>query len=127
VVERFVAAINDRDVAQLSALMSDDHRFVDATGAVHEGRATMTEGWKQYFASFPVYRIDAESTVASGSAVMIFGWASGTARADPGGGRGQSWRFPAAWKGIVRGGRVAEWHVCGDIEPMIRSMGLNRW
>ncbi|MBI3893644.1 MAG: nuclear transport factor 2 family protein, partial [Candidatus Wallbacteria bacterium] len=31
----FVDRINDRDAAGLKAMMTDDHRFVDATGAVH--------------------------------------------------------------------------------------------
>jgi ketosteroid isomerase-like protein len=58
VAEAFIAAINARDLAALAKLMSEDHRFVDAAGALHVGRGPMTSGWAQYFAAFPEYRID---------------------------------------------------------------------
>jgi hypothetical protein len=107
--------------------MTEDHRFVDATGAVHVGREKMRSGWESYFAAFPEYRIEVETSIANEGVVALFGWASGTSQADPGQGTGRSWRFPAAWKAVVRGGRIAEWQVCCDVEPMLRSMGVHRW
>ena len=56
-LKEFAARINAGEAAGLAALMTEDHRFVDATGAVHAGRETMTAGWRQYFGMFPDYRI----------------------------------------------------------------------
>jgi ketosteroid isomerase-like protein len=119
VAARFVAAINAHDPAALAALMSEDHRFIDATGAVH-GPDEMRDGWRQYFATFPDYRIAVEVTTEAGEAVGLFGWASGSHA-------GRAWRFPAAWLAIVRGDQLAEWRVFCDVEPMLRSMGAGRF
>jgi ketosteroid isomerase-like protein len=121
VAEQFVARINARDVDGLFALMADEHRFVDATGAVHEGRERMRAGWNEFFESFPEYSIEVEETVERGECVAIFGWARGVSRA------GRSWRMPAAWKAIARAGRVVEWRVYCDVEPMLRSAGIARF
>jgi ketosteroid isomerase-like protein len=125
VVRRLVDRINCRDLAGLVELMTDDHEFIDATGAVHAGRERMREGWKEYFSSFPDYRIDIEEAIGEGRVVAIFGWASGTFK--NGAPKASSWRVPASWKGIVRDGRVFQWRVYCDVEPMLRSMGINRF
>ena len=125
--EDFIAAINERDVRRLAKLMSDDHRFVDAAGAVHVGREKMKAGWADYFAAFPEYRIEVETKIASDGVVAVFGWASGRSRHEPASGGPRSWRIPAAWKAVVRDDAMAEWQVCCDVEPMLRSMGVNRW
>jgi ketosteroid isomerase-like protein len=123
VVRRFVARINAADVAGITALMTEDHRFVDATGAVHAGWRQMSAGWVQYLAMFPDYHIEIEETVAEGEVVAAFGWASGSFRGEA----GKSWRFPAAFRGAVREGRVAEWRVYADVEPMLQSAGTRRF
>jgi uncharacterized protein (TIGR02246 family) len=78
VADRFVAAINAHDVSALAALMTHDHRFVDATGAVHEGREPMKVGWRQFFEAFPDYRVGVRERVLDGPVVAMFGEASGT-------------------------------------------------
>lgn len=45
----FNERINARDVEGLSALMTDDHRFVDREGGRHAGKDRMTEGWQTFF------------------------------------------------------------------------------
>ncbi len=122
-VHRFVACINAADVPGLTALMTEDHRFVDATGAVHAGRVQMTAGWVQYFGMVPDYRIEIESALEQGDVAAAFGWASGSFKGEP----GKSWKFPAAFRLAARDGRVAEWRVYADIEPMLQSMGVRRF
>ncbi len=126
VVRDFVARINDRDVAGLTELMTDDHRFVDATGAVHAGRDLMRKGWEEYFSSFPDYHIEVEDVIGAGPLVALFGWARGTARG-LGASSGAAWRIPAAWRAEVRERGLAEWRVYCDVEPMLRSLGINRF
>jgi ketosteroid isomerase-like protein len=120
---RFVACINNSDASGLAALMTDDHRFIDAAGALHAGREQMTAGWKQYFQMFPDYQIEIEATVGEGDSAAGFGWASGSFHGEP----GKRWKFPAAFRLIVRDGLVAEWRVYADIEPMLQSMGVRRF
>lgn len=123
VVRAFVAAVNAADVPAIEALMTSDHRFVDAAGAVHAGRDRMTTGWKQYFAMFPDYHIEIEDAVSQDDVVAAFGWASGSFHGEP----GKSWKFPAAFRGSVREGKLAEWRVWADIEPMLYSAGIRRF
>lgn len=123
VVRAFVAAVSAADVPAIVALMTADHRFIDATGAVHAGRDRMTDAWKQYFAMFPDYHIEIEDAVSQDNVVAAFGWASGSFHGEP----GKSWKFPAAFRCALREGRVAEWRVWADIEPMLHSAGMRRF
>jgi len=96
---------------------------VDATGGRHVlGR----DAWASYFADFPDYRIRVERMLADGSTVAVFGLASGSFRGRGRTSPGARWRFPAAWRGTVRAGKVVEWRVYGDIEPMLQSAGRGR-
>src|SRR5262245_18014852 len=56
VVHAFNDAINARDLDALTALMTDDHRFVDGEGAIVDGKVACTEAWRGFFAAFPDYR-----------------------------------------------------------------------
>src|SRR5579872_2441314 len=120
---QFVSRINAADVAGLTALMAEDHRFIDATGGIHAGREQMASGWKQYLEMFPNYRIEIESTVAEGDTAAGFGWASGSFHGEG----GKPWKFPAAFRLVERNGLVAEWRVYADIEPMLQSAGMRRF
>ena len=96
---------------------------MDATGVRHTlGR----EAWAAYFADFPDYHIRVESVQSDGPTVAVFGVASGSYRGRGATTPGAAWRFPAAWLATVRSGKVVEWRVYGDIEPMMKSAGLGR-
>lgn len=118
----FIDRINAHDVDGLVALMTDVHVFIDAAGASHGPRDAMEVGWREYFSAFPDYLIEIDDVVADGDRVIIAGTASGTHSST-----GKSWRISAAWKAVVRDGLVAEWRVWCDVEPMLRSMGIDRY
>ncbi len=125
VAEHFVATINDHDVEGLASLMTSDHRFIDSLGTVVEGRDAMREGWTFYFSMVPDYHIDISHSfvaedgkaeailvgVASGSF-----WSNGIKRLD------SSWSMPAAVRATIRDGKVAEWQVYADNEPIREQM-----
>jgi len=122
VVLRFVDAINRADVDRLAALMTDDHVFVDSDGTRTAGRDVMREGWAGYFAMMADYRIAVAETYSSGATVVVVGTASGTY---VGGGPPRPenrWSVPAAWRGVVKGDRVAEWQVFVNPEPIRAAM-----
>jgi ketosteroid isomerase-like protein len=109
--KRFVSAINSHDVRALTALMTADHVFVDSVGNRVDGASSMEVGWRGYFAMCPDYWIQADDVMAEGAAVLAAGAAGGTID-------GVSWRTPAAWKAMVRDGKVAEWRVFADNKPV---------
>ncbi len=124
VVRNYIARINAADPVGIVRWSSGRLRFVDATGATHRlGR----RAWVGYFTDFPDYRIQVDQAIARGSTVAIFGMASGSFRGRGGTKRGAAWRVPAAWRAVVRSGKVVEWQVYLDVEPMLRSAGLNRF
>lgn len=126
VARRFVDCINEHDVSGLVALMTEDHRFIDSADQRVSGRDAMRKAWEGYFSWFPDYRIEVAAIVAADAVVAVFGHASGSfsgAGADP---QHAAWRLPAAWKAVVRDGRLAEWRVYCDPAPMLRSMGAGR-
>ena len=114
----FVDAINAQNVDQLGELMTDDHTFVDPHGNKVTGRKQMIAGWRGYFEWFPDYRIEVSDVFESESEFGIFGFAGGSFK----GNVERKWRIPAAWKIVVRDGRIALWQVVADTKLPFESM-----
>lgn len=118
VAHDFVARISRHDVASLMGLMTPDHRLIDPGGAVVSGLERLRTAWQSYFDMIPDYWITVEETLAHDDTVMLVGRAGGTYAPD---GRllpAHRWQVPAAWRAVVRDGRVAEWQVYADNEPL---------
>jgi ketosteroid isomerase-like protein len=111
ILEQWLAAINHHDVTALAALMSADHLFVDSLGNRVEGASSMAAGWRGYFAMCPDYWIRRDHALAEGETILAAGEAGGTIDCE-------SWRIPAAWKAVIRDGRVVEWRVFADNTPV---------
>lgn len=111
VFHRFVTAINDQNVSAIACLLASDHVFVDALGNRIQGASAMEGAWRGYFTMCPDYWIRPEHMLPQDDLVLAAGEAGGTVD-------GQSWRTPAAWKAVIRGGQVAEWHVFADNKPV---------
>jgi ketosteroid isomerase-like protein len=73
VVVRFNDCINGRDLDGLSALMSDDHTFVDSAGGAVVGRRACREAWRGFFAAYPDYRNVFTSMSVVGDVVTVVG------------------------------------------------------
>jgi ketosteroid isomerase-like protein len=108
---QFVTAINSHDAAALAGLMTADHVFVDSMGNRSEGAPSMESGWRAYFSMCPDYWVQANLVMAEGGTVLAAGEAGGTID-------GVAWRTPAAWKAVMRDGKVAEWRVFADNKPV---------
>ena len=104
VVAAFNDRINARDLDGLTALMTDDHTFVDDAGAAVTGRPACAEAWAGFFAAFPDYRNVFETMTAEGATVRVTGY-SVCATPDLAG--------PAVWAATVRDGKVSRWQVTG--------------
>lgn len=119
----FVARINERNPDELAKLMSDNHTFVDAHGNQVVGREQMIVGWRGYFEWFPDYLIEVTDVFAGGAAeagetFALFGFASGSFK----GNTDATWRLPAAWKAVVKDGRITLWQVFADTKIPFESM-----
>jgi len=91
--------------------MTDDHVFVDGMGNRTAGAETMRTGWAGYFAMCPDYWIRPDTVIAEGGVVLATGEVGGSIDR-------VAWRTPAAWKAIVREGKMAEWRVFADNRPV---------
>ena len=119
-IQAFVESINAHDVESLAKLMSDDHVFIDAYGNEVQGKETMAAGWRGYFEWFPDYYIEISEVFQNGESFAIFGFAGGSFRGDD----DAEWRLPAAWKVIVKDGRVDLWQVFADTKIPFESIEL---
>lgn len=124
-VTAFVAKINAHDVNGLVQLMTPDHVFIDALGAKFEGAENLRHGWTGYYAWFPDYAIEVTEVFDKAEVVALFGEARGTYAVAGKLPQENRWKFPAAWKAIVKDGRVAEWRVYGDNEPARKIIAAN--
>jgi ketosteroid isomerase-like protein len=103
VVSAFNDAINAGDLDALTALMTDDHRFVDPAGAAVDGRPACAEAWRGFFAAFPDYRnVFTEVTSDGAGEVQVLGHSTCSVPELSG---------PARWRALVTDGRVALWQV----------------
>lgn len=115
VILAFAECINAHDVEGLGELMSADHRFIDAHGNEVVGKNKMIAGWRGYFEWFPDYWIEWNEIFEgaasdAGQMFAMFGFAGGSFK----GKSDASWHLPAAWKAIVKDGRMALWQVFAD-------------
>ncbi len=123
----FIDQINSHDVRGLSALMTEDHLFVDGLGQEVYGRRQIERGWRAYFSWFPDYSITVDDTLGSNSVAALFGSAQGTYFV---GGKllpENYWRINAAWKAVVRDEHIAEWRIYADNEPVWKIMRVKRY
>ncbi|MDQ1355015.1 MAG: hypothetical protein QG657_5324 [Acidobacteriota bacterium] len=114
VVRAFITAINRRNPAEMSTLMTEDHTFKDSRGNMQSGREGMIAGWKQYFLMFPDYEIKVESILEDENLVAIFGSAFGTYNGKRGLVPENKIEMPAAWRAVVENGKIKFWQVYAD-------------
>lgn len=126
VARAFVKAINDRDVGELAKLMTDEHRFVDSLGTVVRGREKMRDGWAAYFRMVPDYSITVQEMFSAGPIVILLGVARGTYAGDGQVRPENFWETRAAWRARIDDGKVAEWRVYADNEPIRRLMAKSK-
>jgi len=119
VFTQFVTAVNAHDAEALAVLMTADHVFVDSVGNRAHSAATMEAGWRGYFAMCPDYWIHTDHVMAEKRVVLAVGEAGGTID-------GVAWRAPAAWKALIRDGKVAEWRVFADNKPVYEILARRR-
>jgi ketosteroid isomerase-like protein len=117
----FVEAINAHDPQRLAALMTDGHIFIDSDGTRQTGKDGLRRTWRDYFTMVPDYRIHIEEALARGETVALLGEAEGTfaheGRLEP----ENHWRVPAAWRVVVKAGRVFIWQLYVNPEPMAEA------
>ena len=76
----------------------------------------MKAGWSSYFQLFPDYYIRIEGIVSKGDLAMACGYA--------GAGTGEkAWKIPAAWRAIVRDGKIELWQVYADTKIQFERIG----
>jgi ketosteroid isomerase-like protein len=134
---QFVQAINRQDVPALLDLMTPDHRFTDSLGNVVRGRDSMREGWKLYFQMVPDYQLTIEETYELESRAVMLGTAGGTfshafesiratgmpSTLPDGTSKFENrWQTPAAVRARIEDGKVAEWRIYADNEPIRKLM-----
>jgi ketosteroid isomerase-like protein len=122
VAHAFVRAINRQDVDALAELMTLEHRFIDAMGNIAEGREKLRTGWTAYFRMVPDYTVAIEETFSDGPVVAMLGMAQGTYTPDGQLKPENHWTTPTAFRAFIEDGKVAEWRVYCDNEPMRQRM-----
>src|ERR1700674_3461237 len=124
-VAELVARINCHDVGALVEWMTDDHLFVDSLGRAMHGRESMRGAWEAYFRWFPDYRVVVEQMAFRDGVVLACGVAAGTYGAGGSPRAEDAWSAPAAWRAVVRDGRIAHWQVYCDNEPARRVLAAH--
>ena len=72
------------------------------------------------------YSIEVESTLCDGPVVVLFGMARGTYAPDGALRAKNRWETPAALRAVIEDGKVAEWRVYADNEPIRRVIAESK-
>ena len=112
---RFNGYINARNLEGLSAMMTDDHTFIDAANQKVFGKAGCVRAWQGFFAAFPDYQNHFEHVIAGEDFVIIAGRSSCSDRRLDG---------PTLWSATVRDALVSEWRVLEDNESNRSALGF---
>jgi len=112
---QFNEAINRRDLSALTALMTEEHQFVDSAGTVLTGRDAAAAAWAGFFERFPDYRNHFEAVRSRGPRVVMVGRSVCDVPELHG---------PAIWTAQVEGSRVREWRVYEDEPDTRRALGV---
>ncbi len=114
-VSRFNGFINARDIEGLSAMMTDDHTFIDSAHQQVVGKIDCIHAWQEFFEAFPDYQNHFEHVSANAELVVITGRSScSDTRLDG----------PALWSAKVRNDHVSEWRVFEDNVLNRKLLGL---
>ncbi len=116
VVLQFNECINNRDLENLVALMTEDHTFIDASGDALHGCEEMKNAWKTFFEQYPGYRNIFSYVESRGDFVIMIGRSECTEG---------SLRGSAIWTAVVENGRVAEWCVYEDSEEIRKKLEID--
>ncbi len=122
VAQAFIRAINRQDADALAELMTEQHRFIDGMGTAFEGRETLRRGWTKYFQMVPDYTVAVDETFCDGPVVAMLGTAQGTYAPHGEVKPENHWTTPTAFRAFIQDGKVAEWRVYCDNEPMRQRM-----
>jgi ketosteroid isomerase-like protein len=118
VVLEFERLINARNAGGICALMTADGEFIDSLGNRIQGTEKLRAAWRGYFKMVPDYSISHSEILAEGNIVAVFGSAQGTFSRDGQLAKENVWSTPAAWRAVVKDGKIAIWQVYADNEPI---------
>jgi len=118
VVLQFERLINAGNAEDICSLMTADGEFVDSLGNRIHGTEKLRAAWGGYFKMVPDYAISHSEIFANGNTVAVFGSARGTFSKDGQLAKENVWSTPAAWRAVVKDGKIAVWQVYADNEPI---------
>lgn len=121
-VLRFEELINSLNPEGVISLLTPDSIFIDSLGNRIQGIDKLRAAWAGYFKMIPDYAISHAEIFAQGDTVAIFGTAQGTFARGSELRREDFWKTPAAWRAVVKDGKIAEWQVFADNEPIRAAM-----
>jgi hypothetical protein len=87
-----------------------------------QGVGKLRQAWWGYFSMVPDCTISHFEIFADGETVAIFGSAQGTFSKDGKMKKADFWNTPAAWRAVVKDGKIALRQVFADNEPIRQIM-----
>jgi len=118
VVLKFEQLINSRSADSVCTLLTHDSVFIDSLENRITGPEKLLSAWQAYFKMVPDYSISHSEIFANAETVAMFGYAQGTFARRGDLKKENFWKTPAAWRAVVRDGKIAVWQVFADNEPI---------
>ncbi len=116
IVKDFLKAVNDNNIQAMESLLADNHIFIDSNENEIVGRAKVIKIWKHHFENVDAYSVKVDKMFGKDGCVVFTGEVSGFIRdknkAD------KFWSVPLAWKVKVNDGKILQWQVFENTQPI---------
>jgi hypothetical protein len=119
---RFVDRINQRDVAGLAALMTEDHELRVFDEDPQRGRTLVADAWDGYIRAFPRYVISSRRVGVVDDQVAILGHTTGSHLGLP---DEEEATMTLIWVARIVGGLVASWTLIDGTPENRRAFSLD--
>ena len=106
---KFVEIINKGDSKELIKLQTEDFTLIDMEGDTYQGR----DDWKDYFTTYPKYKIRIQHILTSGNAIAIIGKTTGSNIPPE-----LEQKETVLWTAEIRNNQVAQWRIYSNIEEI---------
>ena len=121
IISMFIDLINAHDLDGILTSVTKDLSFYDSMGVNITGIDKLKDAWGGLFSLFPDYKIEAKEILVEDGEVVIFGEISGTFSVGDKDMDGKKWNVRSAWRVLTENGKINQWRVYTDMEP-IREM-----
>ncbi len=119
----FIEAINSNNLDKITAMMTEDHLFIDLDKEEIYRIKTLVRWWQFYFSHWPDYKICVSEIFSKDNKVIVVGRTSGSHVGIP---ESKEFKETLIWYSEVVDDRIKNWHLHFDTEENRKKFKMDK-